>query len=91
MSEERHITGGPAFPGGVNQVYTNMEPGDPTQEGMSLRDYFAAKALPAILEGIGHQPKDQFYPMVASAAYKLADAMLLAREEHLARIRGGKA
>lgn len=34
--------GGPAFPGGVNEEYTNLDKGVPTQGGMSLREYFAA-------------------------------------------------
>lgn len=52
---------------------------------VSLRDYFAAKALPAIASiyveangrciGTDHFPRN-----VATHAYKLADAMLKARE-----------
>lgn len=44
-------------------------------EGMTLRDYFAAKALPVVM------PDNRAYPMdAARAAYKFADAMLKARE-----------
>lgn len=79
-------TGGPAFPGGVNQVYTNVELGDPTQEGMTLRDYFAAKAIQGLLSNpsgpiqangmsgwdfCNCTPSD-----VALTAYTVADAML---------------
>lgn len=63
-------TGGPAFP------Y------DRTQQpsGMTLRDYFAAKAMQTLLMA---QPRD--WPMgfdvsVSVAAYQMADAMLEARE-----------
>ena len=56
-------TGGPAFPvGNVN--------------GMSLRDYFAAKAMQSFLGG-----DYDLYPQEATQkAYEIADAMLEARE-----------
>lgn len=79
--------GGPAFPGGVNQVYTNIEPGEPTQSGMTLRDYFAAKAMQALAtaniaeiadaNGVEGEPVVDY---MARAAYHVADAMLAARE-----------
>jgi hypothetical protein len=47
---------------------------------MSLRDYFAAKALQVI-----HHPGGQYgeagLKMVAEQAYRLADAMIAARSE----------
>jgi hypothetical protein len=44
--------------------------------GMSLRDYFAAKALPAYFsDGTGHANDEQ----AAKWAYRIADAMLKAR------------
>jgi hypothetical protein len=45
--------------------------------GMSLRDYFAAKAM----QGFCSQPPDQFANLmeVASQAYHLADTMLVVR------------
>lgn len=74
--------GGPAFPHPVPVGAW----GDPEQ-GMSLRDYFAAKALPALLVTpftwgeLGYVPKSgrsnaQHY---AAHAYELADAMLAER------------
>jgi hypothetical protein len=46
--------------------------------GMSLRDYFAAKAMQAIVSrGIVEEVPLEVY---ASNAYKMADAMLKARE-----------
>lgn len=74
MSKE---TGGPAFP------YSFVA--CPTEEtfvaqGMTLRDYFAAKAMQALLArlmyGIEDDPTD-----VATVAYDYADAMLKAREQ----------
>ena len=66
--------------------------GDPNQ-GMTLRDYFAAKALQGYISARGWHP-DFTYPAdfnfdagkraadaVAVASYQYADAMLAAREE----------
>jgi hypothetical protein len=71
--------GGPAFPttryeqvdtGGVrNDVPVPVE-----YPGMSLRDYFAAAALPSVTRG-GRRYED-----IAGDAYMIADAMLAARE-----------
>jgi hypothetical protein len=48
-------------------------------DGMSLRDYLAAKAMQAIVNrGVVEQVPLEVY---ASNAYKMADAMLKAREE----------
>jgi hypothetical protein len=66
MSKE---TGGPAFPN--NFVY-------PKNQGMTLRDYFAAKAMQAI---IGVCPKNLPDEDLAIDSYKVADAMLKAREQ----------
>ena len=47
--------------------------------GMTLRDYFAAKAMQALLS---HQRTlTEFEETVARAAYEQADAMLEAREQ----------
>lgn len=77
--------GGPAFPGGVNSVYTNLTEGEPTQVGMTLRDYFAGKAFPAVfaayVEANGRCiGTDHVAYNCASHAYRMADAMLRARE-----------
>lgn len=52
--------------------------GQPVDYGMSLRDYFAAKALPGLLhpEMLGGHSVER----IAAEAYKLADAMLAARQ-----------
>jgi hypothetical protein len=64
-------SGGPAFPG-VD------EEGDP-YSGMTLRDYFAAKAMQGLL-ACPMQPQSG-PDMYARDAYALADAMLKARGE----------
>jgi hypothetical protein len=60
-------TGGPAFP----SAFTGED------EGMTLRDYFAAKAMQADMTGGVHA--DDF-DWTATRAYRMADQMLKARE-----------
>jgi hypothetical protein len=48
-----------------------------TQNGMTLRDYFAAKAMQAILSDQNYSSPDD---KLAEASYWIADAMLKARE-----------
>lgn len=98
MSEKN--TGGPAFPvqqemvsERVNDVIVNQLRGE---SGMTLRDYFAAKALQGLLAE-PTQPGSTWFAntltsdftsnketikgeRIAVAAYRLADAMLKARE-----------
>lgn len=50
-------------------------------DGMSLRDYFAAKAMQGMCSG-EIWPYVQDLPEIASRAYLLADAMLAQREKH---------
>jgi hypothetical protein len=62
--------GGPAFPA----QHFDLAEGE---HGLSLRDYFAAKALPAYFsDGAGWNQHDQ----AAKWAYEMADAMLKARQ-----------
>ena len=47
------------------------------EKGMDLRDYFAAKAIPALIQGgIHHSVWD-----LSRDAYKIADAMMEIRNE----------
>lgn len=55
-------TGGPAFPPS-NPGYAH---------GMTLRDYFAAKAMQALIH-------KNYFDVAAKEAYQMADAMLKAR------------
>jgi hypothetical protein len=65
-----------AFP--TNQYANGISPSG-FDTGMTLRDYFAAKAMQAML---AHpNSKETASPQVyASAAYEMADAMMKARE-----------
>jgi hypothetical protein len=65
-------TGGPAFP-------SHGSMGEVAHEGMTLRDYFAAKAMAAYASSADWRI-DMGPDETAFAAYKQADAMLKARE-----------
>ncbi len=51
----------------------------PSQQGMTLRDYFAAHILAGILAGKSAMIKDSQAISFAEASYVLADAMLAER------------
>jgi hypothetical protein len=55
----------------------------PSEEyyGMNLRDYFAARALQNFRDQIGSQSDQEWFDKVAEGAYRMADAMMKAREE----------
>lgn len=76
----------PAFP-------TKRNANDPrndgfiTEDGMSLRDYFAAKAMAALIvsrppqiDGMGYILPSEWRPII-SGAFKLADEMIQEREK----------
>ena len=70
----------PAFPT-TEANYTNMEPfGD----GMSIRDYFAAKAMQGLITTYPYDLDADYvsdgFPGIARRAYTMADAMMEARE-----------
>jgi hypothetical protein len=51
-----------------------------TCTGMTLRDYFAAKAMQAAITGCATRSEVGLYSDWAGFAYEMADAMLAARE-----------
>ena len=63
--------GGPAFP---------TSNGGSPDDGMTLRDYFAAKAMQSYLSS-NEWRLDMDGPSTARAAYQMADYMLKARQE----------
>ena len=73
-------TGGPAFPTG--NAY----------QGMTLRDYFAAKAMQGIVSSTGDFLDARYSSpeTIANAAYHMADAMLKARELAMLKAREQK-
>jgi hypothetical protein len=48
--------------------------------GMDLRDYFAARALQNFRDQIGSQSDQEWFDLMAEGAYRMADAMMKARE-----------
>lgn len=84
-------TGGPAFPAGAvrkgrerpydsGSDWVVTERVDPAQGGMTLRDYFAAKAMQSFLTNQPPHVTDMTYAEWASDSYQMADAMLKARQ-----------
>jgi hypothetical protein len=64
-------TGGPAFPLFAATGYT----------GMTLRDYFAAKAMQGQVNNPLKLGDDEAHRLIAERAYRMADAMLKASEQ----------
>ena len=69
-------TGGPAFPQSIPHPH-GREP-NKTFDGMTLRDYFAAKAMQG-RHAAGHNRDGDDCSIEALIAYQMADAMLAAR------------
>jgi hypothetical protein len=61
----------PAFP-----IVVDYGDGVKYQTGMTLRDYFAVRAMQSIRETSKNTP----YEDIAKCAYQIADAMMKARE-----------
>ena len=75
-------TGGPAFPHTVE--YKGADCGGVVPHGgMTLRDYFAAKAMAAVIINSDHNSTviGEVEDWVGNYAYACADAMLEARQE----------
>ena len=66
-------TGGPAFPYDLTSYDDEVRI---QYQGMTLRDYFAAKAMQGLLSAT----KTSDGEMIARDSYKMADAMLKARQ-----------
>ena len=72
-------TGGPAFPVHPDMAAQLGCVPSSSDAGMTLRDYFAAKAMQGITSTLsGTAPV--LYDAIADDAYEIADAMLKARE-----------
>jgi len=73
-------TGGPAFPVPIAPYGRDLRATD--EPGMTLRDYFAAKAMPFVA---GRAELDHTSPSEwAAACYEVADALLVERERPIA-------
>jgi hypothetical protein len=69
--------GGPAFPTSSKL---------PNGNGMSLRDWFAGKALAVVQQNLSDQWRDTTYDKLAEIAYKIADALLVERVKPCASV-----
>jgi len=69
--------GGPAFPCDLTMYDKEVQS---QMQGMTLRDYFAAKAMQGLLAGTLTPDAIWSQDEVAETAYNMADAMLKARE-----------
>lgn len=77
--------GGPAFPTGT-QVSQNNTTGETTicqylSDGMTLRDYFAAKVMNSQLNQQTRPYADYDFDNAAIRSYEMADAMLKVRNK----------
>jgi hypothetical protein len=74
-------TSGPAFP--VHPDMAGQLGCVPSQSdaGMTLRDYFAAKAMQALIIANGPAPQGGWPTYAERTAYLVADAMLKARKQ----------
>jgi hypothetical protein len=77
-------TGGPAFPV-LGGGFSKMLDGD-AMVGMTLRDYFAAAALPQIMDTLytieeADDLQSELHDRIAEQAYLMADAMLAERDK----------
>jgi hypothetical protein len=66
--------GEPAFP------HDSMNRFGQQEHGLTIRDYFAAKAIQGICACEDHMRRYGSYAKAASGAYAIADAMLEARK-----------
>ena len=81
--------GGPAFPVSTsNEKYGHQDGPNTWQfQGMTLRDYFAAKAMQGMLadsqtrESCPEDQEEKWMRSFARACYYFADAMIAAREK----------
>ena len=63
----------PAFPQ-ADAIKNEFHEKFGTDRGMTLRDYFAAKAMQALIQ-------HHYFDVAAKKSYEVADAMLKARQE----------
>ena len=78
MEEDEMNDGGPAF---SRPCGTNSFADSPASLGMSLRDFFAGKAVQAYSTQICEETGEWTTDMIAASCYRLADAMLKEREK----------
>lgn len=85
MSDETPQDGGPAFPRDfiLDTSKSECQWLQIGSEGMSLRDYFAGKALCGLMSKVGCPKFDKNNAERAQSCYWIADAMLTARQTNI--------
>ena len=68
-----------AFPTKINTEHFS-HPSTIYNTGMTLRDYFAAKAMQNFADQVSSQSGQEWFDQVAQGAYRMADTMMKARE-----------
>ena len=53
----------------------------PAEDGMDLRDYFAGKAMQSLIQVLAKDTSVVSYTHITDMSFKLADAMMKAREQ----------
>jgi len=69
-----------AFPS-TEPIYRNDIVGVKESSGMDLRDYFAGQVIEGLLADGGWAGDLSYFEDVAEGAYRMADAMMKAREK----------
>lgn len=84
----RKETGGFAFPHDVEErsenIYGEIQTSEYSHPGMTLRDYFAAKAMQGLTSDVtqvSRREGQSYVTEIASMSYMLADAMLKERNK----------
>lgn len=85
---DKKQTGGPAFPGVDPYVHHPIHGkihresiGEGVCDGMTLRDYFAAKAMQAMVASPTYEAGWWAQDSIAAQSYSMADTMLKEREK----------
>ena len=78
MADDRKDNGGAAFPGSADTAEGHQM----REYGMSLRDWFAGRAMQSLQRTVPSYPvpSDDDLTVIAEVAYRQADAMLEARK-----------
>jgi hypothetical protein len=66
-----------AFPQNNDRVVASLSIAN--SQGMTLRDYFAAKAMQGFNDRVGSNSDQRWFDDIAKGAYRMADAMMEAR------------
>lgn len=78
--------GGAAFPCAMSEQSMLNQQCEPFQVGMTLRDYYAGKAMEGLFSAVDKWPKQQDLEKVARLSFRAADEMLIARNSNISNL-----